>query len=101
LTSQRTKSGPIILKGFRLRNQPFIDNAKKSKIAFVLILLVAISLVFSSRSEHSKQLNIFHDLDDGSCQLVSYVNPGAMREITVDYFVIKREIRILQTRNRY
>jgi hypothetical protein len=66
------------------------DNAKKSKIAVVLILLVAISLsiFFSFRALKTTEYT-FSDLDDGGCQLVSYVNPGATREITVDYFVDK------------
>ena len=66
------------------------DNAKKSKIAVVLILLVAISLsIFFSVKALQTTEYTFSDLDDGSCQLVSYVNPGAVREITVDYFTDK------------
>ena len=66
------------------------DNAKKSKVAVVLILLIAISLsiFFSFRALKTTEYT-FSDLDDGGCQLVSYVNPGAMREITIDYFVDK------------
>ena len=66
------------------------DNAKKSKIAVVLILLVAISLsiFFSFRALKTTEYT-FKDMEDGGCQLVSYVNPGAVREITVDYFVDK------------
>lgn len=66
------------------------DNAKKAKIGVVLILLVAISLsiFFSFRALKTTEYT-FSDLDDGSCQLVSYVNPGAVREITVDYYVDK------------
>ena len=66
------------------------DNAKKSKIAVVLILLVAISLsiFFSFRALKTTEYT-FKDLEDGGCQLVSYVNPGAVREITVDYFTDK------------
>ena len=63
-------------------------NAKKSKIAVVLILLVAISLsiFFSVRALKTTEYT-FSAVDEGGFELVSYVNPGNIREVTVDYYI--------------
>ena len=65
-------------------------NAKKAKVFVVFILLVAISLsiFFSFRALKTTEYT-FSETDKGGWQLVSYVNPGARRELTVDYYVDK------------
>ena len=63
-------------------------NAKKSKIAVVAILLVAISLsiFFSFRALKTTEFT-FSEAEKGGYELVSYVNPGSVRNITIDYVV--------------
>ena len=65
-------------------------NAKKAKIAVVLILLFAISLsiFFSFRALKTTEYT-FAETENGGWELVSYVNPGSVRNITVDYYVDK------------
>ncbi|MBQ9531442.1 MAG: leucine-rich repeat domain-containing protein [Eubacterium sp.] len=64
------------------------DNAKKSKIAVVVILLIAISLsiFFSVRALKTTEYT-FDEVESGGYELVSYVNPGSIREVTIDFVV--------------
>ena len=62
------------------------DNARKLKILVVVTLLIAISLSigFSVRALKTTEYK-YSELDDGTYELVSYTNPGSVRDIRIDY----------------
>ena len=62
------------------------ENATKMKVLVVVTLLIAISLsiFFSVRALKTTEFK-FSELEDGTYELVSYTNPGSVRDIKIDY----------------
>ena len=61
------------------------DNARVQKIVVIAVILVAISLSIFFSVNALKTTEYKYEKVEGGYELVSYSNPGSVREVTIDY----------------